>query len=309
MEQAIIERYWKGGSLKYHNRIRRIYEEIRSDIAAGTVFPALRENEIHLYHEGGRIFRITPRSTYTHSRYVDKQGNREVSLNDLAPEHYESIKECCGVHNFTKLKTTGEWQEGWIVSRLFRRFSYWSEHAEHAQPKLVDIEVRFRRDGKGPKIDLLFLEAEGRLRFVEVKRQYDRRVRSRGSEPEVLEQIRRYEDVLKNGRNHIVCVYRDVSKVLDEALELERFSEPMEVFPHVPVLVCRKDARDGQDRWLREQLQCCRDHVIGSHLVVDGGSIDVGSYGETRHPSWCPNGRWERLNLREVLSKIDASIM
>ena len=220
---------------------------------------------------------------------------------------YESIKECCGAHNSRKLKTTDEWQERWIFSRLFPRFSYWSEHAERGRPKLVDIEVSFRRGWEKPKIDLLFLEAEGRLRFVEVKRQYDPRVRSRGSKPEVLEQIRRYEDVLKNGQDRIVCVYRDVSKVLDGALEVERFSQPMEVFPLVPVLVCRKDARDGQDRWLREQLQSCRHDVIGRHLIVDGGSIDGGLYEDIGHPSWCPDGRWERLNLREVFQKVDES--
>ena len=307
MGKPIIERYWNGGSLRYHNKIRRVYKEITSDIAAGVVFPAVRENEIHLYHEGGRIFRITPRSTYTHSRYLGKQGDRDVSLKALALEDYESIKECCEAHNSRKLKTTDEWQERWIVSRLFRRFSCWSEHAERGQPKLVDIEVSFRRGWERLKIDLLFLEAEGRLRFVEVKRQYDPRVRSRGSKPEVLEQIRRYEDLLKNGQDRIVCVYRDVSKVLDEALEVERFSQPMEVFPLVPVLVCRKDARDGQDRWLREQFQSCAHDVIGKHLIVDGGSIDGGLYRDIGHPSWCPDGRWERLNLREVFQKVDES--
>ena len=136
MGKPIIERYWNGGSLRYHNKIRRVYKEITSDIAAGVVFPAVRENEIHLYHEGGRIFRITPRSTYTHSRYLGKQGDRDVSLKALALEDYESIKECCEAHNSRKLKTTDEWQERWIVSRLFRRFSCWSEHAERGQPIL-----------------------------------------------------------------------------------------------------------------------------------------------------------------------------
>ena len=296
--EKIIERYWNGGCLKDHEKIRPVYDRIKSDIAEGLVFPALRENEIHLYHEGGRAFQIKPKSVYTAHKSKSVAG--KASLPELTPELYADIKNRCKEHNCGRRKT-GERQEGWIVARLFRRFSYWSRYAEREQPKLIDVEVNFR----GKKIDLLFLEDDGRLRFVEVKRQYDPRIRSSGSDPEVVCQIRGYQDVLKDGRNHITHVYAaDVPKVLAKALELEPFSEPTGVCPRVPILVCRKDAKEGRDTWLRDELRTCQNDEIGDHLVVDGGSVETGSCW-TGHPSWCPDGRWERLDLREVFRKID----
>ena len=307
-EKPIIDRRWKGGCLKNHSKIRCVYTAIKNDISAGIVFPALRKNEIHLYHAGGRAFRVRPQSVYTHSKYTGGDKDTEVSLAKLALEDYERIKGCCREHNSKKLKSTGDYQEGWIVSRLFEKFSYWSSHAEPDQPKLIDIEVSFRRsEGSPDKIDLLFLENDHSLRFVEVKRQYDPRIRSREGNPEVVKQICRYEDVLKRGRDCIVSVYRNVPEYLHHALELERFAEPKMVCSRVPVLVCRNDARHGQDTWLREQLRSCSNNEIGRHLIVDGGGIEAGSFVETAHPSWCPDGLWEQLNLREMFEKIDES--
>lgn len=304
---AIIDRKWTGDCLKNHNKIGGVYTDIKNDISAGIVFPAVRENEIHLYHMGGRALRIKPRSVYTHSKYANGQKNGEVSLEDL--RDYEGIKGRCEAHNSKPLESTGGRQEGWIVSQLFRNYSYWSEHAKHHQPKLIDIEVRFRGGKSGSeKIDLLFLDTDRRLRFVEVKRQYDPRVRSSGDNPEVVEQICGYENVLKSGRDRILRVYRCVPEILEEALVLERFPEPTELWSRVPVLVCRKDARYGQDTWLREQLESCSNNVFGSHLIVDGGGIKPpGSFGETGYPSWCPDGLWQHLNFREMFKKIDES--
>ena len=305
---AIIERCWKRGSLKGHKKINPVYEQITKDISEGCVFPAVRENEIHLYYEGGRAFRVKPKSVKTHRKYNGECRDGEVSLCELTPGLYADIKERCRGRHVKRLQN-GDCEEGWIVSRLFRRFSYWSRYAEREQPKLVDIEVRFR--GK-EKIDLLFLEDDGRLRFVEVKRQDDPRTRwrydpstqSKRRNPEVLDQIRGYEDVLKDGGKSIVDAYGQVPGILAEALELERFSEPIAVCPRVPLLVCRRDAKHGRNTWLLGELGTCENDEIGSRLVVDGGSIETGSF-RTRLPSWCPDGQWERLNLREVFGKID----
>lgn len=66
MGKAIIERSPKQrGSLKGHNKTSPVYEQITKDISERCVFPAVRENEIHLY-EGGRAFRVKPESVKTH---------------------------------------------------------------------------------------------------------------------------------------------------------------------------------------------------------------------------------------------------
>ena len=309
MGKEIISRYWNGYSLKCHRKFEEgVYEKIRSDIIEGCLFPALRENEIHLYHEGGRAFSIGPRSVRTHHKYKDGAEEKD-SLETLTLERYDAIKKGCSCYNAKPLKS-GEWQEGRIVSRLFRRFSYWSKYAEPNEPKLVDVEVRFRRDGAesqrgSDKIDLLFLDGDGRLRFVEVKRQHDPRIWRR-EQPEVVGQIRRYECILRKGKERILRVYRHcVPKYWPKALELGVFAAPTDVCDRVPVLVCRKDAQEGGAKWLNEQLQYCQNDTIGSRLIVDGGSMEVGSYGQTAHPSWCADGRWESLSLKRVFHKID----
>ena len=185
MSKRVLERYWNGDPvLRNHPKVSRVFEEIRCDIRAGHVFPALRENEIHLYHEGGRVLRIRPQSVYTHRKYAHGCGDRngEEWLCSLTNEKYQEIKKGCRCHNRKPDKET------WIVSRLFKRFSVWADGTEGAQPKLIDIEVRLRPDQSekaSQMIDLLFLGDAGHLTFVEVKRQYDSRVRSQAT-PEVV---------------------------------------------------------------------------------------------------------------------------
>ena len=319
MTEAIIRRCWRGNSLKKHPKIgRSVFDEILSDIEQGDVFPAVRENEIHLYHGGGRILRITPRTVKTHGRYNNTCNSGDDSLPDeLTTDKYSDIKKRCKAHNGDELQTTHECQEGWIVSRLFPRYSYWSKCAEPDQPKLIDIEVRFRRtaggggEAKSDKVDLLFLEADGCLRFVEVKRQYDQRIRSAKGSPEVVCQIDRYNRAVEAGAKDIISAYGNVPSIFREALGLNAFSDPERVCLRVPVLVCRRDTKDwrdtkdGQDTWLREQLSRCRRNQIGNNLIVDGGGIGDGLYGDIEPPIWCPCGLWERLDMREVFRKID----
>ena len=80
------------------------------------------------------------------------------------------------------------------MSRLFRRFSVWADGADPDQPRLIDVEVRLRRGsgGSAEMVDLLFLDNDARLTFVEVERQYDGRVRSLCAErePKVVGQVR-----------------------------------------------------------------------------------------------------------------------
>lgn len=313
MRKKILERYWKGPSdLREHKVISGAFEEIRCDICAGSVFPALRENEIHLYHEGGRVLRIKPQSAYTHARYNKCGGDEEVPVRSLTNGEYRDIKECCRTHNSSCL-SDGQYRERWIVSRWFERFSIWADKADPDQPKLIDIEVRLRLDqGRSAKmVDLLFLDGDARLTFVEVKRQYDRRIRSGDPqrEPKVVKQVRRYETALQRHQGSVLCAYRDVGKLLSRAFVLgsEGFDAATTVFRRVPILVCRRDDRPGQDHWLKERLaSCAKGEVDPRYLVVDGGAVDAyAAFGGSRRCApWCDDGVWENLNIKMLFAKI-----
>ena len=308
MSKRILERYWRGPrDLRVHEVVSGVFEEIQNDIRAGRVFPALRENEIHLYHEGGRLLQIKPQSAHSDQKYVKGWGDGEVSQQGrLSSAQYGEIKKLCRKRNSECLKgPPGANRETWIVSRLFKRFSAWSEKADRTQPKLIDIEVRLRSQNT-TMVDLLFLDDDARLTFVEVKRQYDKRVRSQGN-PEVVEQIHRYETALEEDQGGVLHAYGEVGSVLSRAFGfgLTPFDAPETVFRRVPILVCRRDGKHGRDTWLRSRLSLsAKGQIDPCYLVVDAGAIDAGAYGDGPRPPWCEDGRWENLNLRMVFEKI-----
>ena len=307
MSKKALKRYWNGPTcLRDHEVVRHAFDEIRDDIRAGCVFPALRENEIHLYHEGGRLLRIGPRSAYSHGKYVAGTGKADVPLPrrfDVA--QYRKIKMCCATHNRQPLKDDRtEYRETWIVSRLFKRFSVWADEAKVDQPKLIDVEVRLR--GKGTQmVDLLFLEDDGRLTFVEVKRQYDSRIRSASGTPEVVRQVSDYVETLRECESTVKSAYRGVSSILSAAFCLEPFDQPTDVFCRVPILVCRRDNKPGRDTWLWKRLcHCAECEIDPKYLVVDGGGIEPYAYGDGPGPRWCKDGLWDQLNLKMVFEAV-----
>lgn len=306
MGKQILERYWKGDkSLRRNPVVSGVFECIRDDIRDGTVFPALRENEIHLYHEGGRILRIRPKSAYTHARYLDKCGQKEISLGIMGVDKYQEIKNHCKDHN-TAQKT--EHKETWIVSRLFGRFSAWSKHRAPSQPRLIDIEVRLRTGHRvSEMIDLLLIDDDGQLTFVEVKRQYDPRIRTTTGDPEVVEQVEGYESALRQGKSDVLEACGQPARVLARAFEMENpVPEPTRMFERVPILVCRRDTKHGRDTWLKEHLSLNAKGKIGKELVIDGGAINKHAYDGQEGPPWCKTGLWNQLDLATAFKEIRA---
>jgi len=47
-----------------------LFPHLREDVLRGIVFPAVRDEEIHFYHAGGRLCRYTSGSFYTNSSYL-----------------------------------------------------------------------------------------------------------------------------------------------------------------------------------------------------------------------------------------------
>lgn len=304
-----IRRYFNSeGPLGRQQRIcDSALEGIRQNIRSGDVFPALRENEIHFYYGGGRILQVRPRSVYTHSKYLGCEGSGYERVT-LTREMYDRIKTGCISRQGT-LKSKRH-SEGFYISRLFKRYSVWSTGARDPLPKLIDVECRFRGEGrKADQIDLLFIWEKDWLVFVEVKRQMDSRIRARaGRLPEVMEQISRYEMQIREGREAIQSAYAGVAGVLGNNLGLKPFDGPKFVAAEVPILMCHEDKAQGNDTWLWHRLQRCIDgHIDRDPFVVDGGGIDRKSL-NGNGPPWCPNGNWDELDLTLVFAQIFGSL-
>lgn len=305
MSKRVLERCWNGDeNLRHHPTLSSVFECIHEDICDGAVFPGLRENEIHLYHEGGRILRIRPKSAYTHARYLGMCGQKEISLGALDIDKYQKIKDCCQNHNMASRKSGHK--ETWIVSRLFERYSAWSTHRDPSQPQLIDIEVRLRTEQSAEMIDLLLIDDDGQLTFVEVKRQYDPRIRATTGDPEVVKQVGGYEAALRKDKCAVLKACCRSAPILAKAFDMEDpVPEPTHMFERVPILVCRRNNEHGRDTWLRCRLSLNSNGQVGSDLVVDGGSIKEGAYGDQR-PPWCSTGLWQDLNLAMALKEVRA---
>ena len=195
---------------------------------------------------------------------------KKKALHRLNAHMYQGIKEHCENHN--RCLKSGVYKETWTVSRLFERLSTWCKRRDQTQPQLIDVGVRFRSDRSGPQmIDLLLIDGDGQLVFVEVKRQYDCRVRKATGTPEIIQQVGTYESILRNDEGTVLDACGKISHILADAFELgSPAPKPAYVLKRVPILVCRQDSKDGRDTWLKERLSLNLDGRVGSELVVDG---------------------------------------
>jgi hypothetical protein len=76
------------------------FPRLKKDIACGTVFSAVRKNEIHFYHSGGRLCVYRGGRMFTNNRNLkrlDKGKSRDVAIpeDELSLELYDDIKDQC----------------------------------------------------------------------------------------------------------------------------------------------------------------------------------------------------------------------
>jgi len=229
---------------------------LRSDIVGGEckgkhfVFPAVRNEEIHFYWGGGRLFSYKMSSGYsTNQKFasvlIGKDGDiSEDILNSPAVrliedfcEGYDRIKENC--KNYSGLEALG-------VSSLYERFSCARKGA--AGVVILDIEASFAKDGnvettdegqrkkKSDRIDIISMDTQnGMLRFIEAKHYSNGELRSSSGEPAVVGQMKRYEKQIKNRHPQILEAYKNQAKVINKIFS-GSIPEPSSVDLH-PILL------------------------------------------------------------------------
>jgi hypothetical protein len=184
-----------------------LYIRLRRDINNGEVFPAIRKRKIDFYYKGGNLFSYDTTFT-TLRKYAgvaiakgdnlkeEDLGGKARLIKDFV-EGYEQIKENCS--KFAQ-------EEDAAISKIYSGFSL---AKRDSLVVALDIEIVFQesRDDVKDQIDLLLYNKEERtLRFYEAKRYGNHQLRGRDL-PQVVAQVRRYEERILAQSENIVRQY------------------------------------------------------------------------------------------------------
>jgi hypothetical protein len=267
-----------------------LFPLLKADVAAGQVFPAIRNGELQFYFAGGRLARFGGGGLSTNERYlVDDSASvesRDVSMiRRLRGKSWEAtysfMKEAC----HRRWRTSEGDGEQAITAKTFHSWSIAQTETAKSAPLLLDVEIRFPAGGNGPenqdKVDILLIDPNSVLFFIEVKRRKDPRARAQeGREPKVVGQLRRYGQHLQRQevQADIVDVYRTYMATLESVFDL-RLRRPTRVFPMAPLLIVDDVAEaplvhQEREHWQRTALARASQWSPEDEMIVIDGRMD-----------------------------------
>lgn len=211
------------------------------------VFPAVRQDRVDFYHQGGKLFSFDRNGFSTHMKYGTGGSDRESSTTQIAEGDlpyisrldsfvggYGGIKSLCALYAGAEAKG---------VAGLYGRFSF-VLRADHVV--VLDIEASFdaavTADGdtenEQDRIDLVLMDAkDGTIMFVEAKRYVNPEIwAAKGDVPPVSAQIARYRRQVRAQHVRIKEAYRRYLLAMSKLVPLD-LPEPGDVIPEVPLLI------------------------------------------------------------------------
>jgi len=223
--------------------------KIKNDCKAQNVFLAIRNNQVDLYHKGGRLFCFDGNGFKTHLKYAsviiangkDYLTESELSGYRLASDfetNYQRIKENCS--NYSRIEASG-------VSDLYHKHSYLSDRNDVV---VLDIEVSFEslnEKNKQDRIDILLYNKDSKtLQFIEAKHYSNKEIWSKTT-PEVISQIKRYESQIAKRKPKILLEYSEYVRILNRIFNIT-LPEPKDIEDKVALLIFGfdNDQRDGR---------------------------------------------------------------
>ena len=236
-----------------------------NDIKNFEVFPAIRNNEIHFYHKGGRLFKYTNSGFYTNIKYAfvcddyDRGDISEKTLGELKPiqnfiDGYENIKKCCATYN--------EKSEAYFVSTQFKHYSFLKDKTKD-DIILLDIEAALESTNEDKNLDrfdmVLLNKKTGVLKIVEAKLYENpelKQPKDKGKDPQVIDQITRYEDNIESKYFEILGAYHNYIKIINKLFGLE-LEKPTEINRRVGLFYFdfgEEHRKDAKFKYLEEKL-------------------------------------------------------
>jgi len=211
--------------------------KIKDDCEKQKVFFAIRDNVVDFYHKGGRLFNYSNMGFITHIKYasvIDSDGKDYITEDDLKnykfttdfKNNYKRIKENCS--KYSGVEALG-------VSDIYHQNSFLSDK----DVVVLDIEISFKsesEENKQDRIDILLYNKINRtLQFVEAKHFSNGEIWS-NTKPKVIDQIKRYEDQIKNNKKEILIEYSSYIQLINSIFNT-KLPEPEDIDPKVTLLI------------------------------------------------------------------------
>lgn len=229
-------------------------DKLLPDIENGSVYPAIRNNRVDFYHEGGKLFGYDGKFK-THFKYA----SAIISENDYLTEEelgqakvikdfsqgYERIKKNCAL--YAGIESKG-------VSRVYRKYHHFASDSDIV---VLDIEVSLESINEKKsqeRIDvLLFNKKTQELRFYEAKHFTNSELWARKKQdPKVRGQIKGYEKLILEEKSEIVSQYSKYVGILKDLFGC-KLPEPENLDDKVALLMFGFD-RDQLSGKIRESL-------------------------------------------------------
>lgn len=178
------------------------------------VFMAFRNNEIHFYYGGSKLFGYTKNGFESHKKYcfnpdTNKEYIRINELENIKPKFdYKLIKE--NAKNYAGIEALG-------VSNLYKyNFKLDDNYI------LLDTEIAFYDAESKDRVDLLLFDKENKeLKFIEAKHFSNSELWTQeNSKPVVTEQIKRYKNRIENCKESILKEYRNYVNLINNSFDL-----------------------------------------------------------------------------------------
>jgi len=186
------------------------------------VFMALRDNEIHFYYGGSRIYKFTKNGFFSHkefcintaekNEYINQNQLKSVNLITDIVLNYEPIKK--NAIKYADIEDKG-------ISNLFKQ-----DYNSNKDIFLLDIEIALENG----RIDILLYNNKTQtLKFIEAKDYSNKELWSKiGTKPKVSEQIEKYNDDLTKFYDDILEEYKKYILHLNNFFGL-KINEPIKI--------------------------------------------------------------------------------
>jgi len=191
--------------------IAALLEHLKDDVRVGDVFPAVRLDELHFYHAGGCLYKLTKTKLERNTAYDKEKYSRCTEGHDA----YEKAK-IQNKNRFTK-KSGTDAERKWVCD-LSARNSLCS-----GKKPVVVLDIEINLNGEihgGEKCDMILLHTEDRkIMFVEAKMFSDNRVNVKVGTPEVVKQVKDYSEAIQAQPDEIIKQYGEHIQIINEIFE------------------------------------------------------------------------------------------
>lgn len=209
----------------------QLFGQLKADVLAGNVFPAVRNNELHFYYKGGCLYRFVKGVFVRDSNF-----NRYSEGTEGLPPYERAKKE--NENKFTNKK--GGVTERGLLDRLY---SNTYNHSLKSRVVVLDIEVNLNGlVGKGKKCDLVLLNTTtDEIMFVEGKVFSDSRVKCLyGTVPEVIEQVNVYTQAITEQKETVIEQYAEHIRIVNSLFSTS-YKPPKKIIIPAKLLVYGTD--------------------------------------------------------------------